>query len=95
VYQWVESFQTGRTNVTDEDCSGHLPPHEQRTMLNALVQEDRQIAVTDTANKLDIRCGFAYSIIHKNLKFLKNCARWVPKQLTDEQKWAHMEMHMQ
>jgi len=48
VYQWVEMFHSGRTSVDGED--------------NALVQEDRQISVTDTADKLDISCGPAYYI---------------------------------
>jgi hypothetical protein len=39
--------------------------------VNALVQEDRQITVTDTAKKLDISCGSAYSIIHEDLRYLK------------------------
>jgi len=52
------------------------------------------ITVTDVADKLDIIYGSAYSIIH-NDRYHEICARWVPKQLTDEHKWAHMEMCMQ
>jgi hypothetical protein len=47
------------------------------------------------SNKLDICCGSAYSIIQKDFEFHKICARGVPKQLTDEQKWAYMETRMQ
>ena len=28
--------------------------------------------------------GSAYSLIHDSLKFSKACARWVPKELTEE-----------
>jgi hypothetical protein len=52
-------------------------------LINGLVQEDRLITVTDTANKLDISCGSANSIIHKDLGYHNICARWVTKQLTD------------
>jgi len=51
--------------------------------------------VNAASGKLDISCGSAYSIIHKNLKYYKICARWVTKQLTDEHKWACMEKCIQ
>jgi hypothetical protein len=70
VYQWVERFQSGRTSTTDEDCLGHLTTSWMAVSIeqvNALVQEDRHSTVTDVANKLDISCGCAHSINHKDL----------------------------
>jgi hypothetical protein len=52
--------------------------------VDALVQEERRINVSDTADKLDSSCEFVYSIIHKDFGNHKICARWVPKQFTDE-----------
>jgi len=50
---------------------------------NTVIQEYRQITVTDIANKLDVICGSAYTIIHEDLLgYQKICARWMPKQLT-------------
>jgi hypothetical protein len=63
--------------------------------VDALVQEDTWNTVTDTVNKLDISCGSACSIINKDLRYHKIHARWVPKQLTDEHKQAHIEICMQ
>jgi hypothetical protein len=60
--------------------------------VNSLVQGGRQI--TNTANKFNISCGSTYSII-KVIRHYKICARWMPKQLMDEQKQACMEMCMQ
>jgi hypothetical protein len=60
-----------------------------------LVQEDRWNTVTDIANKLDIRHGSAYSVIHKDLGYHKICAMWMPNQLTYEHKWADVEICMQ
>jgi len=48
------------------------------------------ISVTNIA-KLNISCGSAYSIIHKDLRYHKICARWVPKQLTQDRKRVHVE----
>jgi hypothetical protein len=54
-----------------------------------------QITVTNIADKLDISCGSAYSIIHEDFRCHNICAKWVPKQLTDEYEWACVEMCMQ
>jgi hypothetical protein len=34
--------------------------------------------------QLNISIGSAYSVVHDSLQFLEVCARWVPKELTDE-----------
>jgi hypothetical protein len=41
--------------------------------VNAVVQEDRWISVTDIVDKF--RYGSAYSITHKDLRYQKICAR--------------------
>jgi len=47
--------------------------------VNALVQKDRWITVTDTANKLNNSYGSAYFIIHEDLGYFKICVKWVTK----------------
>jgi hypothetical protein len=41
---------------------------------------------------LDISCGAAYSIIHKDPRYHKICARWEQRQLTDKHKQAYVEI---
>jgi hypothetical protein len=80
-------FQSGRTSVFDEDHLGCLNTSEMMDdakQVNALIQEDRQLTVTDIANKFDITCGPAYSIIQEDLGYHKICARWVPRQPKDK-----------
>jgi hypothetical protein len=87
----------GRTSV-DEGHSGCLSTSQtvdNAEQVNALVQENRWITVTDEADKLAISCGSAYSIIHKDFEYNKICARWMSEQLTDEHKQARMERCMQ
>jgi hypothetical protein len=74
----MEQFQSDRTSVVDEDSSGRPTTAltaDEVEGLNALVQEDRQITVTDVADKLDTSCGSVYSIIHKDLVCHKIYAR--------------------
>ena len=37
--------------------------------------------------------GSAYSLIHDSLKFCKVCARWVPKELTEERKCKRLDVY--
>jgi len=68
--------ESGRASVTDEDHSGCLTTSQMMDnveWVNALVQEDGWTTVTNIAGKLDSRCGFAYSIIHKDLRYQNSC----------------------
>jgi len=47
--------------------SNHFINGRHDEQVNALVQEDRWITVTDIVEKLDISCGSAQSIIHEDL----------------------------
>jgi len=89
VYEWIEIFENGRTSVTDAERSGH--PATATTMRNKertleLVRENRRITVEEVAGRLNVSVGSAYLLIHDSLKFSKVCARWVPKELTEELK---------
>jgi len=42
------------------------------------------VTIDEVANHFEISHGSAYDIIHNRLGFCKVCARWVPKQLTEE-----------
>jgi hypothetical protein len=47
--------------------------------------------VDEIAKQLNISIGSAYFLVHGNLQFHKVCARWVPKELTDEHKLIHLD----
>ena len=51
-----------------------------------MILENRRVAIDEVENHFEISHGSAYDIIHNSLGFRKVCARWVPKELTEEQK---------
>ena len=51
-----------------------------------MILENRRVTIDEVANYFEISHGSTYAIIHKRLGFRKVCARWVPKELTEEQK---------
>ena len=89
VYEWIEKFQQGRTSVKDEERAGR--PSTSITDSNvedarAMILENRRVTIDEVANHFELSHGSAYDIIHNRLGFRKVCARWVPKELTEEQK---------
>jgi hypothetical protein len=48
--------------------------------------------VDEIAKQLNISIRSAYSVMHDNLNFHQVCARWVPKELTDEHKRMRLDI---
>jgi len=89
VYEWIKKFQHGRTSVKDEKKAGR--PSTSITDSNvedarAMILENRRVTIDEVANHFEISHCSAYDIIYNRLGFRKVCARWVPKEFTEEQK---------
>jgi hypothetical protein len=89
----VKLSEIHRKGVIDEDftgCATTTKTVDNFERVNVLVQENRRIIVTDTTNKLEIGCGSAYSIIHKDLgyhKFVQVGCRSSLQMSTNGQEW--------
>jgi len=95
VYEWIEMFENGRMSVTDAERTGRpatatTTRNEERTL--GLICENRRITVEVVAGRLNVSVGSAYSLIYDGLKFSKVCARWVPKELTEERKLKRLDV---
>jgi len=89
IYEWIEMFENGRRSATYAERSGRpatttTTRNEERTL--ELIRENRRMTVEGVAERLIVSVGSAYSLIQDSLKFSKVCARWVPKELTEERK---------
>jgi len=96
VYEWIENFKSGRTNVTHEEGAGRpstSTTDEKIQQAREMVLANRRVAIDEVACSLQISHGSAYQIIHDELGFHKICARWVPRELTAEHK--HTPTHGQ
>jgi len=93
VYNWVDKFSQGRSNVTDKNRSGRpveVGSEENLQRVEEMIRADRRITIDTVAIALGCSHGLAYSIVHDKLDFRKVSMRWVPRQLTDEQKLTRM-----
>jgi len=95
VYEWIEKFKSGRTNVTHEEGAGRPSTStidEKTQQAREMVLANRRVAIYEVACSLQISHGSAYQIIHDELGFHKLCARWVPRELTTEHKRKRVEI---
>ena len=87
VYEWTTKFQHGRTSLKDEERAGRPSTSNADSKVEdarAMILENRRVTIDEVANHFEISHGSAYDIIHNRLGFREVCARWVPKELTEE-----------
>ena len=96
VKRWVQRFKKStedheevvKVSIADKPRSGcpstSVNP-DNKTYADKLIRTDRRITVEELASKLDVSIGSAHSIV-ASLGYSKVCARWVPRQLTEDHK---------
>lgn len=92
----VRGFQRGKAEVRDlERCGRPATSVTDDAYLHAdtLIRKDRRIKIRQLASELSISLGSAETIIH-NLGYSKVCARWVPRDLTKDQKDTRKEISL-
>ena len=52
----------------------------------------QKVKLEEVAGRLNVSVGSAYSVIHDSLMFSNVCARWVPKELTEEHKRKRLDV---
>ena len=74
VYEWIEKFKSGRTNVTHEEGAGRpstSTTDEKIQQAREMVRANRRVAIDEVACSLQISHGSAYQIIHDELHLCK------------------------
>ncbi|KAG8227149.1 hypothetical protein J437_LFUL001693 [Ladona fulva] len=98
VCNWIQMLNKGRENIRDRERPGR--PAEVSTeatvqRVEQIIRNDRRVTINDVARAVGCSHGTAYNIMHEQLKFRKICARWVPRQLSEEQKMNRMGLSLQ
>jgi hypothetical protein len=84
-HDWVERFQNGRKNVSDEHRSGRPVSVATDTVKQQIEQRtcDRsRVNIDEIAVKLNMTHGSAYDTVNDDVDYRKVCSRWVPRQLS-------------
>ena len=94
VKRWVTHFKSGESSITDKPRSGRpstADTEENRVLVDELIRSDRRTTVREIVDKIGTGHNAAQNII-SDLGYSKVCARWVPRQLTDELKRSRQEV---
>jgi transposase len=103
VCEWVERFQTGRQNISDEHRRGRpvsVATETVKQQIGQRISDYRRVTIDEIALAFNMSHGSAYSIAHNDLGYRRVCSRWVPRQLSHDHKRArhtfcqeHLDRH--
>ena len=89
VFKWYKAFSEGRESFKDEPRSGRPSTSKSDNnveIVRALVRSDRRLTVQMIASELNLNHTTVHQILTEELAMKKLCAKFVPKNLTIEQK---------
>ena len=98
VWFWCTEFDNGRTDLRDEERAGRpntSTGDENACPTEAFIQNDRRITMSLIAEELNISLGSTHNIVHEQLDYRKTCARWIPRQHTEELKSTRKSLSFQ
>jgi hypothetical protein len=87
--EWYRRFKDGRTSVEDHPCSGRPSASTDDDSIErarAVIRSNRLLTVRDVADECGISVGSCHTILTEELNMHRVAAKFVPRQLTDEQK---------
>jgi hypothetical protein len=94
VYEWDRKFKNGVSSVADAERPGR-PHTAYRTdtveNVEEVIRENHRVTTDDVALELCTSHGSARHTMHNVLQYHKVCARWVPRQFTQELKEQPMD----
>ena len=85
VTRWFNEFKRGRRSVEDDPRSGRPSDAVNPTSIAAvekIILQNRRVKVSEIAKELEISVGSVENIIHEHLHMSKVSARWVPWNLS-------------
>jgi [histone H3]-lysine36 N-dimethyltransferase SETMAR len=89
VQKWAKLFNEGRIELEDNPRPGRpvsVTTKENIEEVQRLIEEDPHCTYDEIEAATELSRGIIYTIIHDHLKLQKVISRWVPHQLTLEQK---------
>ena len=97
VHNWVQKFSEGWTSIEDEHRAGRpveIATPETLQRVEDIIPAERRVTVDAVATAIGCSRGQAY-MMHEGLGFHKVCSRWVPRQLTPQNKSQKMGLSLQ
>jgi len=93
VQKWSKLFREGRMELEDAPRSGRTVSktnEENIELVRDLIEADPHSSYDDIEAETELSRGTIFNIIHDHLKMKKITSRWVPHELTSDQKQARV-----
>lgn len=94
VYHWFSEFNRGRSKLTDEVKEGRpksVVVPQNIEAVRKLIMQDRHVTYREIEAILGICMTSIHRILHEHLSVKKICSRWIPHNLTQDQKDTRVE----
>ena len=95
ITRWAKRFREGREDVNDYPRSGRPVSEftaENIDLVRQVISKNPHSTYDEIIAETSLSHGTIQRIIHECLKMKKVTARWVPHQLTDEQKQQRVKL---
>ena len=92
---WIQRFAVGRESLEDNPQVGRpisIITRKNIDAVNDLVQVNPHISIDYITFMLDMSYGSVDTILRQDLKLRKISSRWIPHELTDEQRKRRVEI---
>ena len=89
VFEWHKRFREGMESVRDDERCGsskEIKTPELIGQIKNFMDKDCHVSTESISAQFDINVGTVHTIIHKELKLWKICAKFVPRVLREDQK---------
>lgn len=94
VYSWYSEFKCNRVSLSDELREGRpitAATDENVAAVRQMIEEDNRVTYQIIRSTLGIGMTAINNILHDHLKVRKVCCRWIPHNLTLDQKQLRVE----
>jgi hypothetical protein len=91
VSRWASPFREGRVSIQDDRRSGQpltATDDTSAVIFSTLLVEDRRKSCEEIAHEANMSTASVFRIVTQTLQKRKVAAKWVPRQLSEEQKAA-------
>ena len=99
VRRWYNDFKSGKREALSDLPRNGRPNssvnEDNAVKIKDMIEKDRHITIDEMSGVLDISHGSCHTIITKVLKKRYVASKWVPKNLTQEQKEARVDASRQ
>ena len=89
VFEWHKRFKEGRESVRDDEKCGRSNEGRTPELIDQIknsMDEDHRVSRETISAQFDVSVGTVHTIIRKELKMRKICAKFVPSVFREDQK---------